>query len=71
MNRDILTEIVENIKESAEELKQKKPLTNVEYGELLAYAECLSIIKDANAGYDLSALGLDFDIDAEYLYYLT
>lgn len=68
MNHNILAEIVENIKESAAELKGKENLTDVEYGELLAYAECLSIIKDANAGYDLSALGLDFDIDAEYLY---
>ena len=67
MNRDILAEIVENIKESAEELKQKENRSEVEYGELLAYAECLSIIKDANAGYDLKAIGLDFDIDAEYL----
>ena len=67
MNRDILAEIVENIKESAEELKQKENRSEVEYGELLAYAECLSTIKDANAGYDLKALGLDFDIDAEYL----
>ena len=67
MNSDILFEIIENIKESANELKQKKSRTEVEYGELLAYAECLSIIKSANAGYDLKALGLDFDIDAEYL----
>lgn len=67
MNIDTLFEIIENIKESANELKQKKSRTEVEYGELLAYAECLSIIKDANAGYDLKALGLDFDIDAEYL----
>lgn len=67
MNRDILVEIIENIKESANELRQKESRTEVEYGELLAYAECLSIIKDANSGYDLEALGLGFDIDAEYL----
>lgn len=41
--------------------------TKVEYGELLAYAESLSIIKDACSGYDLAELGLDFDIDLKYL----
>jgi 6-phosphogluconate dehydrogenase (decarboxylating) len=67
MNENILIEIIENIKESAEELKEKQNRNEVEYGELLAYAECLSIIKDANAGYDLKKLGLDFDIDDKYL----
>ena len=67
MNDNVLTEIVENIKEAADELKQKGSLTEVEYGELLAYAEYLTIIKDANAGCDLKMLGLDFDIDAKYL----
>jgi hypothetical protein len=68
MNENILIEIIENIKEAADELKKKPNRDEVEYGELLAYAECLSIIKDANAGYDLKKLGLNFDIDAEYLY---
>lgn len=68
MSENILIEIIENIKETADELKKKPNRDEVEYGELLAYAECLSIIKDANVGYDLKKLGLDFDIDAEYLY---
>ena len=67
MNKDILIEIIENIKEVADELKGQNDRTEVEYGELLAYAESLTIIKDACAGYDLTELGLDFDIDATYL----
>ena len=67
MNKDLLIEIIENIKEAADELKDQNDRTEVEYGELLAYAESLTIIKDACMGYDLKELGLDFDIDATYL----
>lgn len=67
MNENVLFEIVENIKELAEELKQKTTKNEVEFGELLAYAECLTIIRDACSGYDIKELGLDFDIDKKYL----
>lgn len=67
MSKEILREIIENIKEAADELKEQSTRTKVEYGELLAYAESLTIIKDACAGYDLAELGLDFDIDEKYL----
>ena len=67
MNKNLIIEIVENIKENADELKAKEKLNDVEYGELLGYAEALSIIKDAHAGYDLKEIGLDFDIDEKYL----
>ena len=67
MNKDILFEIIDNIKEADYELKGQNDRTEVEYGELLAYAESLSIIKDACMGYDLKELGLDFDIDATFL----
>lgn len=67
MSKEILREIIENIKEAADELKEQSTRTKVEYGELLAYAESLTIIKDACAGYDLAELGLDFDIDKKYL----
>lgn len=67
MNKNNIMQIVEDIIEAADELKSKKDLTEVEYGELIAYAEALSIIQDACAGYDLSEIGLDFDIDAKYL----
>lgn len=60
-------EMIENIKEAADELKEQSTRTEVEYGELLAFAESLTIIKDACAGYDLTELGLDFDIDKRYL----
>lgn len=67
MNKDLMKEIIENIKESADELKSQEKLNEVEYGQLLGYAETLSIIKDACAGYDLNELGIDFDIDKKYL----
>lgn len=67
MNEDLLIEIIEAIKEQADELNQKEEKTDVEYGTLLGLAESLSIIKDASMGYDLKKLGLDFDIDKKYL----
>ena len=67
MNKNLMREIVENIKEYADELKNKNELNSVEYGELLGYAESLTIIKDTCAGYDIQEIGLDFDIDKRYL----
>lgn len=69
MNVNILKEAVEGIVESADELlnKGKDQLDLVEKGQLIAYAEALSIIRDAYAGNDLSKIGLDFDIDRKYL----
>lgn len=70
MNENQLKEIVENIKEAADELVQKGKdnLDLVEKGQLLGYAEALTIIKDAISGNDVAAVGLDFDIDEKYLY---
>ena len=62
-----LQEIVEGIKESADELRAQESSSEMEYGQLLAYAESLSIIRDACAGYDLASFGLDFDVDERYL----
>lgn len=69
MNENHLKEIIENIIEAADALlnKGRANLDPVEYGELLAYAESLCIIRDALSGYDLAAVGLDFDIDEKYL----
>ena len=64
---NMLREIVEGIVEAADELWDKKDRDLVEQGQLIAYAESLSIIRDAYAGYDLKEIGLDFDIDARYL----
>ncbi len=62
-----MIEIIENIKEYADELRGQESRNEVEYGQLLGLAESLSIIQDACAGYDLKELGLDFDIDSKYL----
>lgn len=69
MNENHLKEIVENIIEAADGLlaKGRENLDPVQYGELLAYAESLCIIQDVLSGYDLGAVGLDFNIDQRYL----
>lgn len=67
MNKNIMLEIVEGITDSANELLEKKDRSDMEQGQLLAYAEALSIIRDAWAGNDLADIGLDFDIDSRYL----
>lgn len=67
MNNNIMLEIVEGITDSADELLEKKDRSDMEQGQLLAYAEALSIIRDAWAGNDLADIGLDFDIDSRYL----
>ena len=65
---NIIREITENIMEAADELRAKDQRDPLEQGQLIAYAEALSIIQDALAGYDLREISLDFDIDARYLY---
>lgn len=67
MNKNIMLEIVEGIMDSADELLEKKDRSDMEQGQLIAYAESLSIIRDAWAGNDLADIGLDFDIDSRYL----
>lgn len=67
MNEHLMREIAENIIEAADELLEKESRDLVEQGQLIAYAETLSIIQDALSGYDLAAFGLDFDVDAKYL----
>lgn len=68
MNKELLKEIVDNIKESADELLDRNTKMDlVEQGELIAYAEVLNIIQDSISGYDLKEVGLDFDIDNRYL----
>lgn len=69
MNENTISVIVEDIKEQADELlaKGRENLDHMDFGQLLAFAEALCIIRDACAGYDLSVIGLDFDIDKKYL----
>lgn len=67
MNENLMKEIVEGISEAADELLAIEDRNLVEQGQLIAYAESLSIIRDAFAGYDLAEIGLDFDIDEKYL----
>lgn len=66
MSNDRLYDIVTAIVESADEIKGKAKADAQDYGQLLAYAESLSIIRDVYDG-DLSEIGLNFDIDKRYL----
>lgn len=66
MSNDRLHDIVSAIVEAADEIKGKANADAQDYGQLLAYAESLSIIRDAYDG-DLSEIGLNFDIDKRYL----
>lgn len=66
MSNDRLYDIVAAIVEAADEIKGKANADAQDYGQLLAYAESLSIIRDAYDG-DLSEIGLNFDIDNRYL----
>ena len=67
MNENLTRESVEGIMEAADELLAVENRNEIQQGQLLAYAESLSIIRDALAGYNLASIGLDFDIDARYL----
>nr|DAL33714.1 MAG TPA_asm: hypothetical protein [Caudoviricetes sp.] len=66
MSNERLHDIVTAIIEAADEIKGKEDADAQDYGQLLAYAESLSIIRDAYDG-DLSEIGLNFDIDKRYL----
>jgi hypothetical protein len=66
MSNERLHDIVTAIIEAADEINGKEDADAQDYGQLLAYAESLSIIRDAYDG-DLSEIGLNFDIDKRYL----
>lgn len=68
MSLDMISDVVAEIMKAADEVKAKKDLDAQDYGRLLAYAEALSIIRDACDTDDLEKIGLDFDIDKRYLY---
>lgn len=68
MSLDRLADVVASIIEAAEKVKNKDNQDAQDYGQLLAYAEALSIIRDSCALDDLKKIGLDFDIDERYLY---
>ena len=67
MSNEKLSDIVSAIIASADEVKSKKKIDSQDFGQLLAYAETLSIIRDACNPDDLEDVGLNFDIDKRYL----
>lgn len=68
MSLDMLSDIVAEIIEAADEVKKKKNRDAQDYGRLLAYAEVLSILRDACDSEALEKISLNFDIDERYLY---
>lgn len=68
MTVDRLADVVAEIIESADEVKGKEQQDDQDYGQLLAYAEVLSILRDACDEEDLEEVGLAFDIDKRYLF---
>ncbi|MCD8087552.1 MAG: hypothetical protein LUE22_03045 [Oscillospiraceae bacterium] len=67
MNKTILHDIISTLVEYADELKSRPNLNEVERGELLGYAETLSVIRDACPVDERADIGLDFDVDERYL----
>ncbi len=68
MSLDMLKDAVAAIIAAADEVKQEgEKEDNMAFGQLLAYAEVLCILRDACDPTVLAEIGLDFDIDARYL----
>ena len=67
MSNEMLADVVASIVEAADEIKKKEEIDSQDYGQLLAYAETLSIIRDACDSDILEDVGLNFDIDKRYL----
>lgn len=67
MSLDMLKDAVAAIIAAADEVKQEGAKDHMAFGQLLAYAEALCILRDACDPTILTEIGLDFDIDARYL----
>ena len=67
MTTNALADVVAAIIEAANEIHDKNDMDSQDYGQLLAYAETLSIIRDACDPDSLKEIGLDFDIDRRFL----
>lgn len=67
MSNEKLSDIIAAIIDAADEIKSKKEIDSQDFGQLLAYSETLSIIKDACDPDILEDIGLNFDIDKRYL----
>lgn len=67
MNDLLLKEAIEQILEQAEELNQIQQKSEIEQGQLLAYAEVITILHDTLPEADRTALEIDFDADKRYL----
>ena len=67
VTKDRLRDVILSIMDAADEIRSKENIDNLDYGQLLAYAEVLSIIRDSCDPDDLQELGLSFDIDKRYL----
>ena len=67
MTTNALSDAVAAIIEAADEIHGKEQRDPQDYGQLLAYAETLSILRDACDPDSLEEIGLNFDIDKRFL----
>lgn len=67
MSENNIREIVDEIVAEIDTLHGNSIASDYDRGQLMAYVEALSIIQSACAGYDLSEIHLDFDVDKKYL----
>ena len=66
MDKTKMLIIVTEIIGAAEEIKEKREISEQEFGQICAYAEALTIIKETCSGENLKDIGLDFDIDRRF-----
>lgn len=63
-----IKEVVRLIVKAADGIKMKQRRSSLEFGELLGYATCLSVIRDEFLSEkDKKMVGIDFDPDVRYL----
>lgn len=67
ISKERMADIVAAIVEASDEILNKSERDSQDFGQLLAYAESLSIIRDSIDPDLLEDIGLDFDIDKKYL----
>lgn len=66
MDREHLKDLILNIMHEADGTLQEAD-SDVRYGELLGYAEVLTIIKEAIEPDDWEYYNLDFDVEKKYI----
>ena len=67
MNDEMLKQLISDVIESAEEVRNKSPLSEFERGMLLAYRDVLKMFQIDLTTFGPENYGLDFDVDDRYM----